>query len=93
MKPIKLTRGRFKGHTVELAPQHEVAALPDEIQRVLDALGHPEALVTDESRIGDFFDFGDPEPPDTRPIAAALGVPVDARDFIVDVALRLRPQH
>jgi hypothetical protein len=47
--------------TVEFASQRERDALGPWVARVLKALGHEEALVTDETRIGDFLSpFGDP---------------------------------
>jgi hypothetical protein len=39
----------------ELASQNEVNELQPQIERLLAALGHPEALVTDESTFLDFL--------------------------------------
>lgn len=39
----------------ELAPTEARDALDEYVSRVLAALGHPEALVTDESHVYDFF--------------------------------------
>jgi hypothetical protein len=57
------------------------------VQKVLEAVGHPEAFVTDESMIGDFF-FS--EPKKIEEVAKKLGVRATARDRVVDVASRLR---
>jgi hypothetical protein len=57
-----------------------------EVMRVLEVLGFPEALVTDESTIGDFR-------LDDRELTAAsrmLGVAVRANDYVYEVAKKLR---
>lgn len=43
-----------KSMKVEAASQDWVRALEPEVAKVLDALGHPEAFVTDESTVADF---------------------------------------
>jgi hypothetical protein len=87
MKAFKLTNGPFKGYTVETAPQDELAPVPEEaVQRVLDALGHPEAFVTDESTVSDFVSNRQ-----CRRVSATLGISVTVHDRIVDLALRLHP--
>jgi hypothetical protein len=76
---------------LEMAPQSRVGALAVQIAVVLDALGHPEALVTDLSSIGDFYWCTTEE--DAAALAALrerLGVPVRMADRLVDVAARLR---
>lgn len=40
---------------IRFASQSEVNRHWDEVEQVLEAIGHPEALVTDESRIWDFY--------------------------------------
>lgn len=45
-----------KKQKVIFAPQDRVDADPEGIAALLVLLGHPEALVTDESQIGDFLD-------------------------------------
>lgn len=44
----------------ELADQNAICelSLAPYVDRVLKALGHPEALVTDKSTIGDFLEWG-----------------------------------
>jgi hypothetical protein len=44
----------------ELADQNAVLdpGLAPYVARVLEAVGYPDALVTDESKIGDFLEFG-----------------------------------
>lgn len=82
MKPIKLTTGRFAGKTFYMASQERVARLSEHVQRVLDALGHSEALVTDMSSVGDFN-----LEPDERALAnAALGLALSDDMLIADVA-------
>jgi hypothetical protein len=89
-------------------------ALDPYVQRILEIIGHPEAMVTDESTVRDFLNAmgwaGEwrrghhgpwtPSPADPqaqaeneeklRTLREMLRVPVEAEDFIVDVARRLR---
>lgn len=74
--------GRF-----ELASTVLVDTLESYVELVLNALDHPEALVTDLSTVGD-FGLDD----DERSAASSrLGVLSDA-DYIYEVAQRLRDQ-
>lgn len=50
---------------IELAPQGKVEQFRPEVDEILFALGHPEALVTDLSTLGDFLDKIDCEASDT----------------------------
>lgn len=43
---------------IEFAPQRERGALNEWVERVVTALGHEGALVTDESMVSDFLEFG-----------------------------------
>lgn len=45
---------------IELANTDLVDAFAGEVALILDVLGHPEALVTDESKVKDFFPVNDP---------------------------------
>jgi hypothetical protein len=58
------------------------------VQRVLDALGFPEALVTDESLVGDFTVTAT----SAKRASERLGVEVSESDYVVDVAERLGPR-
>lgn len=76
------------GWTHERASTVLVDALESYVEQVLNALGHPEALVTDLSTIGDFgLD-------DDEHIAASakLGVTLSDDDLIYEIARRLRDQ-
>lgn len=74
---------------IELAPQDKVIELEAWVDKVLDALGHPEALVTDRSSISDFSCEETPVALANR-LQLELGIPVESRDYIVDVAKRLK---
>lgn len=64
MDDIKLT----------FAPSDTVDAFPDEMARLLSAMGHPEALVTDESQISDFLvSICVPSPEQVAKLEQALG--------------------
>ena len=45
--------------TFELAPTTNIKRLRVYVDRVLEAIGHPEALVTDESMVRDFYDLSE----------------------------------
>ncbi|BFU90863.1 MAG: hypothetical protein NTAFB01_20500 [Nitrospira sp.] len=73
---------------IELASTVLVDTLESYVELVLNALDHPEALVTDLSTIGD-FGLDD----DERCAASAkLGVALSDADYIYEVAQRLRVQ-
>ena len=44
---------------IELAPRVATHDLDKYVQRVCDALGHPEAWTTDESKVSDFLGIGE----------------------------------
>lgn len=72
----------------ELACTVLVDTLESYVELVLNALDHPEALVTDLSTIGD-FGLDD----DERSVAGArLGVALSDADYIYEVAQRIRDQ-
>ena len=73
----------------EWAPTERVRQYAAEIDRIVKALGHPEALVTDESRVSDFpigRDAGDVSLIELR---RRLGVRIHADDRLVDVVQRM----
>jgi hypothetical protein len=74
----------------ELAPTARVRQSRAENERILDALGHPEALVTDESRLRDFPLREDDEDPSLTELRIDLGVRVRRDDRLVDIAHRMR---
>jgi hypothetical protein len=69
----------------ESAPTARVTALEAGVLRVLDAFGHPDAFVTDESRVSN---FGLDEH-EVRTASETLGVSIAEDELIVDVAARL----
>ncbi len=73
---------------IELASTALVDTLESYVEAVLNALGHPEALVTDLSTIGD-FGLED----DERSAASAnLGLMLSDADYVYEIARRLRDQ-
>lgn len=91
----KIRSGEMK---ITFAEQEEVELLRPYINRVLDAVGHPEAWVSDQSSIGDFrpIDFssdnqsGDEYQKFVNDVAAILGIGINKGDYIVDIAMRLK---
>ena len=77
-----LAKGRFK-----LASTKRVDAYPEQIARLLEVLGQPEALVTDLSTVYDFL----PEKDDAEltQIGERLGVQVRHKDLLWQVAKRM----
>jgi hypothetical protein len=71
---------------IELASTVLVDTLDSYVELVLNALNHPEALVTDLSTIGD-FGLDDDE---RSAASSTLGVIVSDADYIYEVAKRLR---
>jgi hypothetical protein len=73
---------------IELAPTVLVDTLEPHVELVLNALDHPEALVTDLSTIGD-FGLDD----DERSAASdRLGVALSDDDYLHEIARCLRDQ-
>lgn len=89
-EPTTINKGRFKGMTITSAEQQRVVRLNESVQRVLMALGHPDAYVTDESRLSDFFDGFLLTPSELVKISKTLNVMcIDSDELIVDIAERL----
>jgi len=60
LKFFVLTEGPFKGKIVEFAAQESLGFVSDMADDFLaKVLGHPEALITDESYITDFETWGE----------------------------------
>jgi hypothetical protein len=76
-----------------LASQDQCLKYRGEILKLLKALGHPAALVTDESIIGDFLMMGASAPAAEEfleEVSRELGVEVGARDRLIDLAKDMR---
>lgn len=84
-KEKKLKKGPLKGYTITSAPQDRITRLEAQVDKILIALGHREAWVTDESMINDF----DIEEHELEKLSADLGVKVSLDDYIADVAERM----
>jgi hypothetical protein len=84
---------------IVIADQDAVDQFPHGVQRVLGVLGHPEALVTDESQVGDFLMHYPSDPECARlekeglaELSSLLGRPVTRRDWIWELARDLEAQ-
>ena len=75
-----------------LTAQDKVKEMELYVNKVLDALDHPEALVTDESQIYHFLCFFDEQEKksELRMAEEFLGLKLNESDLVVDVAERLR---
>lgn len=75
-----------------LAEQDRVGVREKSVAILLKALGHPEALVTDESTVSDFLDVFSSELQDKqlKRLEKKLGFPVRESDYIWQVAETIR---
>lgn len=71
---------------IDLASIVLVDTLESYVEQVLNALGHPEALVTDLSTIGDFGVDDD----ERSAASYRLGVVLSDDDYVYEIARRLR---
>jgi hypothetical protein len=70
-----------------MASQDRVERLNRYVQRVLKVLGFEDAMVTDESLVADFSDFGQGfSPGQLRRLRKRLGLPVSNDASIADLA-------
>jgi hypothetical protein len=61
-----------------------------EIRQILKILGHPEALVTAETRLDDFPLREEPETPTVIEVGSEIGIRVEPQHRLVDIARRMR---
>jgi hypothetical protein len=71
---------------IKSAPDDRVRLYPNEVARILKAVGHPEAYVTDWSSIEDLTDLSARE---SARLRAVLGIPVPTGSLIADLAAAL----
>ena len=76
--------------TIVSASKDNIELFQPYVVKVLDAIGHPEAWVTDESSIGDFLPLGKDYQEFVNDVATNLGIGINKGDFIVDIAMRLK---
>ncbi|MHA2280153.1 MAG: hypothetical protein ACXAC5_04665 [Promethearchaeota archaeon] len=78
---------------IEPAPQDEIEMLRPYVIRVLEALGHPEAWVSDLSSV---WDFSPADEEGNREyiarVSVKLGFPINEKDYIIDLAMKLKAQ-
>jgi len=78
---------------IELAPKYKVDQLVGYIEIVLEALGHSEALVTDESTIWDFHPLKKDQAEWLKKINDKLGFEVSLKDRLWEVAEQVRAKQ
>ena len=91
-KALKFVRGCVKKKRVVLASDDKGEVNYGYVMKVLEALGHPEALVTDESEVYDFM-LGMDEKKEKKWLSALgkrLGVEVQGNDYIWEVAKKIQ---
>lgn len=70
---------------IVIVEQDMVDAYEDQVNQLLAALGHPEALVTDLSQV---FDFS-PDEEAEADLTAVMGRPVDGGEYLWKLAQEL----
>ena len=78
----------------QLASKVKVDELEPYVDKILDILGHPEALATDESLISDFtcfFNDGQREE-DLRYLSQQIGFDVFEYEYDVDIAEKMKDE-
>jgi hypothetical protein len=77
---------------IELAEQDKIDKLQPYIDKVLNALGHPEALATDESMVCDFLDIFDKDErvKQVKKAHKKIKVNIFPGDYIWEVAKRIK---
>ena len=78
--------------TITAPPTDKIASRSDRVARVLTALGHPEAFVSDESTLSDFRPIFGGLTERSRwltEIRAKLGIEVSNQDYIWQIAEKL----
>ena len=76
-----------------LAERVRSSDLETGIENILEVLGFPGSLITDESEIGDFIDIYATEEEKEKildRVEEQLGVSVDVTDYLVDIAERIK---
>jgi hypothetical protein len=85
--------------TFEKASSDKIGEYNEYAHRVVTALGHPEAWVTDESMVADFmasqWAFDEPEEDDVSfdELKERLGIEVRGEEYIWEVAKRLKERE
>ena len=82
----KIDRGEIK---IVYACRDRVLALRQWVQKVLDAVGHPEAFITNESTLSDFWSRSE-RAAAAEEVGKKLGMRVDPGEYVIDVASKLR---
>ena len=81
-----------KTKEIELVSQEKVEIYAKEIEKLLKAMGHPEALVTDESLVSDFLDIFDKQErmKQIEKIKKQIKIDIFPGDFLWEIAKRMR---
>ncbi len=81
---------------IVLAEREEALRLKAHVNMVVAALGHPEALVTDESYVSDFLSFIHHEPlgsqlrrKELKKACKKLKMEIGENELVIDVAKRM----
>ena len=76
---------------ITFAESDRIDSFEKELETVLNVLGHPQALVTDLSDVGDFVYMETPEEDEAelKRIGEILGFKVELRTLLVDICEKL----
>jgi hypothetical protein len=86
---MKLTKGPLAGYKVEMAEGEKTRQYQEDVDKLVNLMGYEWALVTDLSRIGDFYT----DETDVEMLSLKLGFPVTRKDYMWEVAMRTRKSN
>jgi len=90
---LEAIRTAVRTGKVEMAPSDMVGSLYLYVDKILEAVGHPEAMVTDESLISDFMDMNLSKKDMDKwyeDISRKLKIKINPRDSIISIANNLK---
>jgi hypothetical protein len=79
-----------KNWKIEFASRNKLDQLAEWVEIVLEAVGHPEAFVSDGSSIWDFHPLKEGQEEWLKEVSDKLGFPVSTKDYIWEVAEQVR---
>jgi hypothetical protein len=87
---LKKVRKAAAEGKVTFPSQELIRKLKPHMDRIMRVLGHPEAFITDESMVSDFFGSNDLAPDEMlEMMEQELGVPVSHEDYLWMIATRM----
>jgi len=86
-KKLEEIQNLAKRGKIAYASSGQVKKYKDEVDRILDLIGVKSAFVSDESQFSDFSFLGEER---LRDLSDKVGVEIDMKDFIWEIAKEMR---